>query len=405
MSRLRHSPERIRLPLGFSFSALAANIKVSGRPDLALAEAGAGATAGALFTLNRVVAAPLEVSRASLAKTGGRVRAVVVNSGNANCATGPEGRLACEFVCREAGKLLRANAAEIFPSSTGIIGVPFPAEKVIAKLPDLISSRTPNARGALAFAHAIMTTDTRPKVASSRFKAGSREVTLLGIAKGSGMIHPQLATMLVYLFTDVAASSGEMQRLLRDACDQSFNSMSVDGDTSTNDTVLLLASGQSGVRAGDLRIRKQFASALLGVCQSLAEQIVTDGEGVQHVIQLFVEQARSREEALQVARAIAHSALVKTAWAGVDPNWGRILAAVGYSGVPIDPDRIKIFIGNQMVCRNGVAYQFDEGRAHRALARPVCDVRVQLGRGSSALRFLTTDLTAEYVRINADYST
>jgi glutamate N-acetyltransferase/amino-acid N-acetyltransferase len=405
MTRLRRSPERIRLPHGFSFSALAANIKASGRPDLALAEASAGATAGALFTRNRVVAAPLVVSRASLAATGGRVRALVVNSGNANCATGADGRRACEQICRQAGKLLGASATEIFPSSTGIIGVPFPAEKIIAKLPALILSRTPSQNGALAFARAIMTTDTRPKLASTRFKAGSREITLLGIAKGSGMIHPQLATMLVYLFTDIAASPRELQRLLRDACDQSLNTMSVDGDTSTNDTVLLLASGQSGVRVADLRVRKKFANALVTVCQSLAEQIVTDGEGVEHVIQLFVEQARSRNEALQVARAIAHSALVKTAWAGADPNWGRILAAVGYSGVPIDPARIKIFIGKQMVCRNGVAYPFDERRAHRALARPVCDVRVRLGRGSSAVRFLTTDLTAEYVRINADYST
>jgi glutamate N-acetyltransferase/amino-acid N-acetyltransferase len=405
MTRLRRSPERVRVPRGFSFSALAANIKASGRPDLALAEASAGATAAALFTRNRVVAAPLEVSRASLAATGGRVRAVVVNSGNANCATGADGRRACEQICRQAGKLLGVSAAEIFPSSTGIIGVPFPSEKIIAKLPELISSRTPRQNGALAFARAIMTTDTRPKIASARFKVDSREITLLGIAKGSGMIHPQLATMLVYLFTDVAASPSDLRRLLRDACDLSLNSMSVDGDTSTNDTVLLLASGKSGVRLGDLRIRKKFANALLAVCQSLAEQIVTDGEGVEHVIQLRVEQARSRDEALQVARAIAHSALVKTAWAGADPNWGRILAAVGYSGVPVDPARIKIFIGKQMVCRNGVAYPFDERRAHRALSQPVCDVRVQLGRGSSVVRFLTTDLTAEYVRINADYST
>jgi glutamate N-acetyltransferase/amino-acid N-acetyltransferase len=181
--------------------------------------------------------------------------------------------------------------------------------------------------------------------------------------------------------------------------------MSADGDTSTNDTVLLLASGQSRASARDIRVRTKFRDALLAVCQSLAEQIVSDGEGVEHVIRLFVEQARSRDEALQVARAIAHSALVKTAWAGADPNWGRILAAVGASGVTVDPGRIKIFIGNQMVCSNGAACPFDSGRAHRALAKPVCDVRVQLGRGANAVRFLTTDLTAEYVRINADYST
>ena len=426
MTSLRHSPEKIRLPLGFSFSAVAAGIKVSGRPDLALVEVGerapsrtcperssgaaGGATAAALFTTNRVVAAPVEVGRAALVSTGGRVRAVVVNSGNANCATGRAGIQACERVCREAGKLLGVPAAEIFPSSTGIIGVRLPAEKIRAKLPQLIAARSASQRGVLAFARAIMTTDTRPKIASVRFRTassreGSQEVTVLGIAKGAGMIHPQLATLLVYLFTDVGASARELQPLLREACDHSLNCMSIDGDTSTNDTVLLLASGASGARVRDDRTRKKLSAALTEVCQSLAEQIVSDGEGVQHVIRLFVEQARSREEALLVARTIAHSMLVKTAWAGADPNWGRILAAVGRCDAPIDPSRVQIFIGSQKVCRNGIACAFNERQAHRNLAQPVCDISVQLGRGQHAVRFLTTDLTAEYVRINADYST
>jgi glutamate N-acetyltransferase/amino-acid N-acetyltransferase len=411
MTALRRSPEKIRLPLGFSFAAMAAGIKVSGRPDLALVEAVRGTTAAALFTTNRVVAAPVEVGRASLLATGGRVRAVVVNSGNANCATGRAGIQACQRVCREAGKLFCVSATEIFPSSTGIIGVRLPADKIRAKLPELVilSARSPSQRGVLAFAHAIMTTDTRPKIASARFRAsskeGSKEVTLLGIAKGAGMIHPQLATMLVYLFTDLGASPRQLQPLLREACDHSLNCMSIDGDTSTNDTVLLLASGASGARVRDVRTRKKFSAALTAVCQSLAEQIVSDGEGVEHVIRLFVEQARSREEALLVAQTIAHSMLVKTAWAGADPNWGRILAAVGRCGVPIDPSRVQIFIGRQKVCRNGIACAFNERQAHRTLAQPVCDVRVQIGRGQHSVRFLTTDLTAEYVRINADYST
>ena len=405
MTSLRRSPEKIRLPRGFSFSAVAAGIKVSGRPDLALAEVAGGATAAALFTTNRVAAAPVEVGRAALLATRGRVRAVVVNSGNANCATGLPGIQACEQVCREAGELLGAPAAEIFPSATGIIGVPFPAEKVQAKLPELVSLRSPTQRGVLAFAHAIMTTDTRPKLASARIRLNSKDVTLLGIAKGAGMIHPQLATMLVYLFTDVGASSRELQPLLREACDQSLNCMSIDGDTSTNDTVLLLASGASGARVGDAGARKKFSWFLTAVCQSLAEQIISDGEGVQHVIRLSVEQARSREEGLMVARTIAHSLLVKTAWAGADPNWGRILAAVGRCGAPIDPARVQIFIGGQQVCRSGVAHVFNERRAHRDLARPVCDIRVQLGHGQESIQFLTTDLTAEYVRINEDYST
>ena len=416
MNSLRRSPEKIRLPLGFSFAAISAGIKVSGRPDLALVEVEAEAASGAaaaLFTKNRVAAAPVEVGRASLLATGGRVRAVIVNSGNANCATGRDGMQACERICREAGNLFGVPAAEIFPSSTGIIGVRLPAEKITSKLPELMAARSPSQRGVLAFAHAIMTTDTRPKIASARFRAsltegptkGSKEVTVLGIAKGAGMIHPQLATMLVYLFTDAGASPRELQPLLREACDESLNCMSIDGDTSTNDTVLLLASGASGARVKDARTRKNLSAALTAVCQSLAEQIVSDGEGVQHVIRLFVEQARNREEALLVARTIAHSMLVKTAWAGADPNWGRILAAVGRCGVPIDPSRVQIFIGSQKVCRNGNACAFNERQAHRNLAQPVCDIRVQLGRGRQAGRFLTTDLTAEYVRINADYST
>ncbi|MGB7149939.1 MAG: bifunctional glutamate N-acetyltransferase/amino-acid acetyltransferase ArgJ [Terriglobales bacterium] len=405
MISLRRSPEKVRLPGGFSFSAVAAGIKVSGRPDLALIEAVDGAAAAALFTQNRVVAAPVEIGRRTLVSTGGVVRAIVVNSGNANCATGRRGIQTCEQVCREAGKLLGVSAAEIFPSSTGIIGVQLPAEKICTALPELIATRSAHKRGVLAFADAIMTTDTRRKIASARFRIGLKEVTLLGVAKGAGMIHPQLATMLVYLFTDVKGSSRELQPLLRAACDSSLNCMSIDGDTSTNDTVLLLASGASGVGLKDTGAPKKFSAALAAVCQSLAEQIVSDGEGVQHVIRLFVEQARNREEALLVARTIAHSMLVKTAWAGADPNWGRILAAVGRCGVAVDPSGVQIFIATQKVCRNGMGLAFDEGRAHRALAQPVCDIRVQLGRGRDEVRFLTTDLTAEYVRINADYST
>ncbi len=405
MTALRRSPEKIRLPLGFSFSAIAAGLKVSGRPDLALVDAAGGATAAALFTKNRVVAAPVEVGRAALLSTGGHVRATLVNSGNANCATGRAGILACERACREAGRLLGVPADEVFPSSTGIIGVQLPADKIQAKLPELIAARSPSQRGVLAFAHAIMTTDKRPKIASTRFRTDSKEVTVLGIAKGAGMIHPQLATMLVYLFTDVGATPRELRALLREACDHSLNCISIDGDTSTNDTVLLLASGASGARVKDARTGKKLSAALAAVCQSLAEQIVSDGEGVQHVIRLFIEQARGREEALVVARTIAHSMLVKTAWAGADPNWGRILAAVGRCGVPVDPFRVQIFIGSQKVCRNGIACAFSERQAHRTLAQPVCDIRVQLGRGQHSVRFLTTDLTAEYVRINADYST
>jgi glutamate N-acetyltransferase/amino-acid N-acetyltransferase len=217
------------------------------------------------------------------------------------------------------------------------------------------------------------------------------------------MIHPQLATMLVYLFTDVRASASELRRLLRHTCDQTFNCISVDGDTSTNDTVLLMASGESGVPLS--KIARNFAGALLGICQSLAGQIVADGEGVKHVIRLSIQQAKDHHEALHIAKAIAHSLLVKTAWAGSDPNWGRMLAAMGACGVRIRPDHVEISIGDQTVFRKGSVHPFDEGRAHAHLSQPTCDIGIKLKRGKSSILFHTTDLTAEYVRINADYST
>ena len=398
-------PEVIHLPRGFSFSAVRAGIKVSGRPDVALAAMPAGASAAAMFTKNRVVAAPLVVGRCSLAKAKGQVRAVIVNAGNANCATGKAGIEACQEVCREAAKALEIKPQEVFPSSTGIIGVPLPQDKIIAALPGLIANSEAGLEGVKQFAGAIMTTDLKPKIASVRVKAGKAEFSLLGIAKGSGMIHPQMATMLVYLFTDLAAGASDLKPLLKDACDDTFNCISVDGDTSTNDTLLLLASGQSGIRLKDSGVAKKFADALLSVCKSLALQVVSDGEGVKHVIHLSVEQAKNRDEAMRVAKSIAHSPLVKTAWAGADPNWGRILAAVGYSGVPIEAEKVEIWIGRQRVFGRGVVQKFNEMEAHRALAEPSCNVRVRLGRGKAGVVFYTTDLTAEYVHINADYST
>ncbi len=397
--------EKLLLPKGFSFSAIAAGLKASGRLDLSFVEACAGTTAAAMFTKNRVVAAPVEVGRASLTKSKGKIRAVIINSGNANCATGKAGLQSCQHVCRETAALLGVRPEEVFPSSTGIIGVPLPTDKITTNLPALIEAREASEHGFNQLTQAIMTTDTRPKQASASFRSGRSEVTVTGVAKGSGMIHPQLATMLVYVFTDITASPAELRQLLREACDQSFNCMSVDGDTSTNDTVLLLASGQSGVCLKDPSVKTKFAKALHGVCQSLADQIIADGEGVQHVIHLSIEQAKNREEALRVARAIAHSLLVKTAWAGADPNWGRILAAVGNCGVPVNPAHVNIFIGKQQVCRDGAACAFDGAQAHSDLSQHDCTVRVQLHRGQGKVLFQTTDLTAEYVRINADYST
>jgi len=391
----------IFLPKGFKFSAVTAGIKASGKPDLGLILTDRPAAAAAAFTRNQIVAAPVEVGRAALAKSSGRIRVVLVNSGNANCATGEPGRRACRAICSETARLLDAKIAQVFPSSTGVIGVPLPAAKITIQLKPLIAAAGASIEHLRRFADAILTTDSRPKLASVPLRSGSGAVT--GIAKGSGMIHPQLATMLVYLLTDIVATPAELRRALRDVCHQTFNLISVDGDTSTNDTVLLLASGASRIRLP--QVRTEFAAALLEVCHSLAGQIVSDGEGVQHVIRLNISQAKNRAQALQVARTIAHSLLVKTAWAGADPNWGRILAAVGRSGVKVDPKRISVTIGDQTVCRGAVACRFDELRAHEELSKAECRVGVRLGTGKAALEFLTTDLTADYVRINADYST
>jgi glutamate N-acetyltransferase/amino-acid N-acetyltransferase len=333
------------------------------------------------------------------------MRAVIVNSGNANCATGKAGIRDCQQVCRELARLLKLRPSEVFPSSTGIIGVPLPADKISAALPQLTAAGEASGGAIDRFAAAIMTTDTHPKLAAATLSSGEIEINILGIAKGAGMIHPQLATMLVYLFTDAVATSTELNRLLEETCEQTFNCISIDGDTSTNDTVLILASGASGLSLKQTSVRKAFSRAMLEVCQSLAEQIIFDGEGVEHVIRLSVEKARSRSEAKRVAQTVAHSLLVKTAWAGADPNWGRILAAIGRSGVAIDPAQITIQIGDQIVCRRGAASAYDESRAHDALAEQQCEIRIVLNQGSKSVRFLTTDLTREYVRINADYST
>jgi glutamate N-acetyltransferase / amino-acid N-acetyltransferase len=389
------------LPSGFKFSSATAGIKASGRPDLALILAHPSSTAAALFTRNLVVAAPVDIGRAALADSGGRLRAIIVNSGNANCATGATGREACRAICRELARELNVRAAEVFPSSTGIIGVPLPKAKISRKLGSLVATAKATVESLRHFAEAILTTDSRAKLASIRLR--STDVVITGIAKGAGMIHPQLATMLVYLITDIRATPGELARVLRNAADESFNLISIDGDTSTNDTVVLVASGQSQTK---LRaVRAEFERALAEVCRSLAEQIVEDGEGVRRVIRLQIEQAKNRVEALAVARTIASSLLVKTAWAGADPNWGRILAAIGRSGAAIDPRRLSLRIGDQTVCRGAVACKFDRARAHEELSKAQSRVSVRLGRGTASLEFLTSDLTPEYVRINADYST
>jgi glutamate N-acetyltransferase/amino-acid N-acetyltransferase len=395
------------LPGGFRFAAVTAGLKASGKPDFAVAVADQPASAAAMFTGNKVKAAPLQIGARHLERSGGRVRVVAVNAGNANCATGEAGLRACENVCAEAAHTFAAEGHEVFPSSTGIIGVPLPAEKLVAALPAVERELGASTSCFAAFARAILTTDTRPKVAHAQVHVGDRTVRLVGAAKGAGMIHPQLvphATMLVYIFTDAQIEPAELKALLHGAAEVSFNRISIDGDTSTNDTVLLLASGASGAAVDSHH--PAFRSALQELCTSLAKQIVHDGEGITHVVELQIEGAANDTDALKVAKAIAHSPLVKTAWAGADPNWGRLMAATGYSGAAVDPARISIWLGEQQICvAGGRVPDFDEHRAHSYLENREFTIRINLGLGEGQCKFWTTDLTAEYVRINADYST
>ena len=402
------------MPRGFMWGAVRAGIKASGNPDVAVAVATAGAVGAAMYTSNRVVAAPVTVGRRHLLATGGRVGAVLVNAGNANCANGEPGIAGCVATCVAAAQTFGCIFDEIVPSSTGIIGVPFPAEKVVAAMPALKAAVGDTAEHAEAFARAIMTTDTRMKTARAIVPVEGAEVRIWGAAKGAGMIGPNLsapvagpphATMLVYLFTDVAADVSELNAALAAAVEPSFNSISIDGDTSTNDTVLLVASGAGGVKLNQ-ELVPAFDAALGEVCRSLAYQIIADGEGVTHVVTLDIRGAASNADAALVAKTIATSPLCKTAWSGGDPNWGRLLAAAGRSGIVFEPERTRIWIGAEAVFEYGVrAPAFDDAAAHAEMMQPEYTITIDLGEGDGTCRFLTCDLTTEYVHINADYST
>jgi len=400
------------IPRGFRFGATKAGLKKSGRTDFALIVADAPASAAAAFTANRVTAAPLIVDKENLRASGSRVRVVAINAGNANCAAGEPGMAAAHATCAAAADIFACPADHVFPSSTGIIGVPLPVEKLVAALPALYASIGPEFDHFQQVAQAILTTDTVEKTAFARLEftgtdGTTREVRIAGVCKGSGMIHPQLvphATMLVYILTDALVEPAVLDGYLQPAIELSFNRISVDGDTSTNDTVLLLASGASGAAIGPGH--EGFKAALTQVCTSLARQVVADGEGITHVVELRIDGAATDADALRIAKAIAHSPLVKTAWAGCDPNWGRLVAAIGYSGAEIDPSRIDIDFGDLPICRDGGrAAGFDESAAHTYIAAPEFSIAIQLHQGAGSCVFWTTDLTVEYIHINADYST
>jgi len=404
---MTQSPPESALPKGFRFAATACGLKKTGALDLALISSDAPASAAAVFTQNLVVAAPVALSRKNLRESKGRMRAVVVNAGNANCATGVLGDSVAHRTNQEAARRMLLVPQEVFVCSTGVIGVQLPVEKILRALPSLARNRRASARSFAELSLAICTTDTRPKTASATFKMSGKRIHLVGCAKGAGMIHPNMATTLAFVVTDAAISPSLLQKTLRDIASRTFNSISVDGDTSTNDTLLVLANGAAGAPAiaNGGKAHRQFSAALEEVCGSLARQIVADGEGAQRVIEIQVRRARTDSAARKIAETIATSPLVKTAFAGGDPNWGRIFAAAGRSGVKFDPALVEITMAGIKVLRKGQPLDFNERAASNRLLADHVAIVVDLHAGKSHARYWTCDFTAEYVRVNASYRT
>jgi glutamate N-acetyltransferase/amino-acid N-acetyltransferase len=404
---LKHALSESSLPRGFRFAATACGLKKTGALDLAILSSEVPASAAAVFTQNLVVAAPVVISRRHLKSSKGRMRAVVVNAGNANCATGPAGHAAALRTVNEAAKRLSCRPQELCVCSTGVIGVPLPLNKILRALPIVTRHQRPSARSFAELSLAICTTDTRPKTANASFKMAGKRVHLVGCAKGAGMIHPNMATMLAFVATDAAIAPNLLQKALQDVTDRTFNAISIDGDTSTNDTVLVLSNGAAGapsIKSGTTAHRA-FLAALEDICRSLALQIVADGEGAQRVIEIEVRGAKSPRSAKRIAATIATSPLVKTAFAGADPNWGRIFAAAGRSGERFDPATVDIKMAGIPVLRRGQPLNFDERVASNRLLAKHVPIVVDLHAGSAVARYWTCDFTAEYVRINASYRT
>lgn len=387
---------------GFRLAGVSAGIKTNGTLDLALIAADHPVAAAGVFTRNRVRAAPVAISEKRLAS--GVCQALLVNSGNANACTGKQGHADAVALTRGVSRALGLRPALVLPASTGVIGAPLPRQTIEAAIPSLVSSLSK--KGADVFSRAIMTTDRGPKVAHASFTQGATRCRVLGIAKGAGMIHPNMATTLGFVMTDASIKSTTLLTTLRRATEQTFNRATVDGDTSTNDSIYALASGEATSRTGGAGARK-FALALEEVLEALAKMIVADGEGAEHLVRIEVHGARTDSDAVQIARTIASSQLVKTAIHGADPNWGRILAAAGRSGVRFNPDHVSIRIGAIEIFREGrpTMPPSTEAKATRAMGKPEYAITVVAGGGRGLGHYWTCDLGHEYVRINADYRT
>jgi glutamate N-acetyltransferase/amino-acid N-acetyltransferase len=392
----------VTTPRGFRAAGISAGIKATQGLDLALLVSESPATAAAVFTLNRAQAAPVLVSRQHLARSGGVARAIVVNSGCANACTGDEGLQAARDMAAETARLVSCPTEQVLVASTGVIGVALPIEKVRRGLPDAMRALGVD-QGAAA-ARAIMTTDPFPKEAAAQIAIGSREVAIGGMAKGSGMIEPMMATMLAFVTTDAAAPQPLLARALGDAVDATFNAITVDGECSTNDCVMLLANGASGAVVDEASYGA-FVAALKAVCRELALGIVRGGEGATKLVTVTVTGGASPAEARRAAKAIANSPLVKTAIHGGDPNWGRLIAVAGRAGVAFELERAAVKIGSIVLFENGKPYDEAAPQAAAYLRGTDVAVSVDLGAGTASSTVWTCDLSAEYVRINADYRT
>ena len=389
---------------GVRLATAQAGIRYAGRTDVLLALFTAGTTTAGVFTKSKCPSAPVEWCRAHL--KSGKARALVVNSGNANAFTGKSGRAATKLTAEIAAKAAGLKPSEIFLASTGVIGEPLDATKFAPAMQGLNESARPG--DFLAAARAIMTTDTFPKVATATAKIGNIKVAINGIAKGAGMIAPDMATMLSFVFTDAAISAAALQTLLKDGVADTFNAVTIDGDTSTSDTLMMFATGKAErcpriARASDPRL-KAFKKALLAVLANLSEQVARDGEGARKLVEIVVEGAVSKASARRVALSIANSPLVKTAIAGEDANWGRVVMAVGKAGEPAERDRLSIWFGGIRVAHKGARDPgYDEAAVSAQMKKPEIFLKVALGLGKGRDRVLTCDLTKEYIAINGDY--
>jgi glutamate N-acetyltransferase/amino-acid N-acetyltransferase len=393
---------------GIELGYAEAGIKKPNRKDVLVMKLAEGATVAGVFTKNRFCAAPVQVSKANLeaVKAGGKaIRALVVNTGNANAGTGEPGLQNAQATCAEVARLLGLDAQQVLPFSTGVILEPLPVQKIVAGLPAAIANL--KADNWFNAAEAIMTTDTQPKAASLTTTIGGHAVTMTGISKGAGMIKPNMATMLGYLAFDAKVAQPVLDELVKYAADRSFNSITIDGDTSTNDSFILVATG-AGALVVDSTDSPHYAAlrdAVTGIARHLAQQIIRDGEGATKFITITVEQGRDMDECRKIAYAIAHSPLVKTAFFASDPNLGRILAAIGYAGVDdLDTAKLDLYLDDVLVAKAGgrnPAYKEEDGQ--RVMKKAEILVRVVLARGEADATVWTCDLSHDYVSINADY--